>query len=110
MAATTAKQHLAEDRLTKLPSEVLHLIFDYLFCRHQPDRAFFELDGPSMKDRELSECGHTLDFLAATSRILRAEVNDWAIHFMTTHEKITKFKMPKTTFRNSSNMIQLDYL
>lgn len=83
-----------DDHLTKLPSEILHMIFDFLFCQHRPDRAFDHDDSiPIITSR----CTHYLDYLSATSRSLRAELNDWAIHFLTSHSEITNFEMAKST-------------
>ncbi|KAK4494602.1 hypothetical protein PRZ48_013958 [Zasmidium cellare] len=96
-----------EDQLTKLPSEILHMIFDYLFCQHKPDKAFDNLNPTNSDDILTATCNHDLDYVSATSRILRAEVNEWAIHWLTTHESITNFKLPKTTNKSRTfNMLR----
>lgn len=65
------------------------MIFDYLFCQHNPDRVYRD-SVPTITSR----CDHDLDYLSATSRVLRAELNDWAIHFLTSY---ANFQMPKST-------------
>ena len=84
------------DRLTKLPSELLHNIFDFLFVRHRPDRLTYERVGWNGR---LPPCDHELDRLAATCRVLRHEINDWAVHFLVQHQDITRYKPPKQAIK-----------
>lgn len=84
----------SDDNLTTLPSEILHMIFDEIFCQHKPNKAFDHDDSiPIITSR----CTHDLDYLSASSRVLRAEINDWAIHFLTSHSDITNFQMAKSS-------------
>ncbi|KAK4544854.1 hypothetical protein LTR36_003758 [Oleoguttula mirabilis] len=77
------------DRLTSLPPELMHLVCDFLLPSHQPNIAF-TADAP---DHSLT---HALDYLAATCRTLRGEVNSWAQHFLRHHASITHHKDLKT--------------
>lgn len=82
-----------EDRLTALPSELQHIIISYLFPTHDPRNAF-EL-GLLDLGTVLSTF-HPLDCLAATCRTLRANIMDWALHELTQHRNVTKYKELKT--------------
>ena len=82
-----------KNHLAPLPTELLHMIIGYLFPNHEPDKAF-ESDSTDLdKSRPAS---HSLDFLAATCRSLRGEVNSWARVFLIQHRDITKYKSLKT--------------
>lgn len=85
----TTNEHRKRDHLTQLPAELLHVIFSFLLPTHIPDRAVFD----SKKEKP---CSHELDKVAATSKLLRSEVNEWALHFMIAHKTITKFEVPKS--------------
>lgn len=86
-----------KDHLTTLPSELLHIIIGYLFPSHEPelDRQLEEISRPDSK-QDNKQASYSLDFLAATCRTLRAEVNTWARVFLTQHGDITKYKPFKT--------------
>ncbi|CZT24986.1 uncharacterized protein RCC_10715 [Ramularia collo-cygni] len=79
------------DHLTQLPSELLHSIFSYLLPRHSPERSIFD-----PKNEKKNPCSHELDKVAATNKVLRSEVNEWAMHFLLSHKSITKFQAPKS--------------
>lgn len=82
--------------LTGLPPELLHIVFDFLFARHNADKAFLELDRPwlSKSKRHLSGL-HPLDAISATSKGLRAQVNDWALHFLLKYKHMAPMRLPK---------------
>lgn len=85
------------------------MIFDHLFFRHTPDKALYEADHDwrYTDEVDMSTCNQPLDYLSASCKLLRAEINDWAIHFMTTHSDITKFQMPKTAKKDKTfNMLR----
>jgi hypothetical protein len=80
---------LAEkDHLTALPPELLHMIISYLFPTHKPDIAFED----HWDKTHILKFQHPLDFLAATCRTLRAEVNDWAATLLRQHQDITRYQ------------------
>ncbi|KAK3073153.1 hypothetical protein LTR53_005535 [Teratosphaeriaceae sp. CCFEE 6253] len=64
------------DRLTALPPELQHLIFDYLLPSHEPDIAFRDDCRPSKRRR------HVLAKLAATCRSLYGQLNSWAEYWL----------------------------
>ena len=78
----------AMDRLTALPPELLQMIISYLFPTHKPDIAFEE----HRDNTNRLKSQHPLDFLAATCRTLRAEVNDCAETFLRQHQDITRYQ------------------
>ena len=90
---TTSKMaNREQDHLTRLAPELQHMIFGYLLPSHEPDKAF---ETEPSKD-EKKGCTHSLDYLAATCKALRDEVNEWALHFLAQHKDITKYKPFKT--------------
>lgn len=64
---------------------------------HEPDKAFEcdYLKSPVKSDKKPNT--HPLDFLSATCKALRDEVNEWALHFLAQHRAITKYKPYKTS-------------
>ncbi|KAI7282147.1 hypothetical protein KC345_g3705 [Hortaea werneckii] len=76
-----------KDHLTSLPSELIHLICDYLFPEHYPDIAFH----PNHKNYHTAR-PHILENLAATCHTLRSTINTWALHFLRQHSQITKYR------------------
>lgn len=82
-----------KDHLTSLPPELQHIIFDFLFAQHEPDIAFSDYAASLSPHQPAS---HPLDFLAATCKPLRGQMMDWARHFLTRHQDITKHKPLKT--------------
>lgn len=84
MASTTVPT-TGKDHLTSLTPELQHMIFSYLLPTHEPDKAF---DG-TVKDEKKART-HPLDYLAATSKGLRDEVNEWALHLLVQWRDITK--------------------
>lgn len=94
MASIEPARARGRDHLTQLPAELLHLIFSYLLPTHAPDRAAFD-------PKQEKSCSHALDKVAATSKMLRAEVNEWAQHFLLSHKDITKFEPPKSTTKKT---------
>lgn len=80
------------DHLTTLPSELLQAIASYLFATHEPDKALQSIIG----QRTASAQPHDLESLAATCRILRNEVNNWALHFLLEHRRITGYAAPES--------------
>lgn len=89
-----------QDFLSPLPSELIHLICEYLFPTHEPDKAFLPPDHAAGK--KARPCSHALDCLAAANRRLRSEVNEWALHFLLEHQDITHYKQPKQFQRGAS--------
>ncbi|EME78261.1 uncharacterized protein MYCFIDRAFT_80690 [Pseudocercospora fijiensis CIRAD86] len=98
----------ANDRLSALPPELLHHIIGYLWPTHFAEKAFHE----TRQSCRCSHCvrsthgnNHDLDYLAATCKILRAEVNDWARSWLLQHSDITKFNegriWPKATTKRN---------
>lgn len=87
-----------KDHLSSLAPELQHMIFDHLLPSHEPDKAFDDLDRappPTPKTKKQPNT-HPLDYLAATSKALRDEVNEWALHFLAQHKEITKYRHFKT--------------
>ena len=80
------------DYLTALPAELLHEIISYLFLTHEPDKAFFR--GARTEEEWLAvyQCRHSLDRLAASSILLRAQVMDFAKTFLRRHKDITRYE------------------
>lgn len=75
-----------KDHLNALTPELQHMIFSYLLASHEPDKAFNEAETP----RSERPRSHPLDYLAATCKNLRDEVNEWAMHFLARHRNVTK--------------------
>jgi len=80
----------SKDHFTVLPSELLHIIFAYLFPTHDPNLAF-------KQQQVLPNPGHhSLVYTSATCKRLRAEVNQWCLHYLKQHVAITGYKDRKT--------------
>ena len=77
-----------KDHLNSLPPELVHMIISYLFPTHKPDIAFED----HRDNTHLLKSQQPLEFLAATCRTLRAEVNDWAETFLRQHQDITRYQ------------------
>lgn len=90
----TPIDHNERDHLTQLPAELLHAIFSFLLPTHAPDRTVYG-------SKEEKPCSHELDKVAATCKLLRSEVSEWALHFLLSHRSITKFALPKSTAQKS---------
>jgi hypothetical protein len=88
------------DHLTALPAELLHTIFSFLLPTHYPERAAY--DGC----QEQRYC-HPLDYVAATSKHLRSEVNEWALHFLLSYKAITNFERPRSATKKSGGVNHL---
>lgn len=96
------------EHITRLPSELLHIIFNYLFVRHYPNKV---LGGRTEahdvpKAYATARYSHPLDFVAATCRTLRSEANDWGIHFLVQHKDVTRFTSPKRKKDHTFNMLR----
>ncbi|KXT12080.1 hypothetical protein AC579_1859 [Pseudocercospora musae] len=96
------------DRLSALPAELLHHIVAYLWPTHFAEKAFHE----TRQSCPCSHCvpptqgnNHALDYLSATCKTLRSEVNDWARSWLVQHSDITKFNegriWPKATTKRN---------
>lgn len=85
MANTTAPT--SHDGLTRLPPEIIQQIASYLYATHVPNKAYY--------DTNYKPPVSLLD-LAATSKSLNTQVNDWAHHILHQHRSITKYKDFKT--------------
>lgn len=96
----TSAMKSARGYLTQLPPELLHNIFSFLFPTHAPDRAVYD-------NKKEKKCSHELDKVAATCKLLRAEVSEWALHFLISHNNITKFKLPKSAAKKSGTVNHL---
>ncbi|KXS94268.1 hypothetical protein AC578_9652 [Pseudocercospora eumusae] len=87
LASPAASTH-NKDRLSALPTELLHHIIAYLWPTHFAEKAF-----------------HETHYLSATCKTLRSEVNDWARSWLVQHSDITKFKegrvWPKATTKRN---------
>ena len=95
-----------KDYISGLPPEIIHHICSYLFASHEPSKRPSEYDAGLEDDRTAGkerlrpkkgqkDYHHDLDHLAATSTYLRAQVNEWATHFLLQHQDITNYKQPK---------------
>ncbi|EGP86820.1 uncharacterized protein MYCGRDRAFT_93894 [Zymoseptoria tritici IPO323] len=80
-----ASASTGHDHLTALPLELLNSVSSYLWPDHDPDLAFHP-------ERRLLPCCHSLDYLAATSRHMRAAVNAWAQSYLLQHATLTGFQ------------------
>lgn len=94
----------APDRFTKLPSELLHLVFDYVFPTHEPDKAFYV--GACFSPRKPECIPHPLEYLAVTCKTLQAEVHNWAKHWLKAHSAITHYKDFKTKAQEKRNYLR----
>ena len=99
-AIITARTIKPVDRLTTLPPELQHLMFDYLLVNHIPDAALYLPDSARHRKRL-----HDLDKLAATCRVLRTQLNLWADHWLISHASITKYKRFKTHKRQQTRKL-----
>lgn len=107
--ASTSNREKGSERITKLPSELLHIIFNCLFVRHYPNKVLGGRTEAHDTPRGYAntEHAHPLDFVAATCRTLRSETNDWAIHFLVQHKDITRFTaLPRKKKDHTFNMLR----
>lgn len=81
-----------KDYLSALPPELLHEVISYLFPTHKPDLAwnFYDPNDPDGAKRYWGS-HHTLDYLAATCKPLRASVMEWAETFLRQHRDMTGY-------------------
>ncbi|KXL43569.1 hypothetical protein M433DRAFT_3557 [Acidomyces richmondensis BFW] len=94
----------APDHFTKLPSELLHLVFDYVFPTHEPDKAFYT--SARFSERKSGRVPHPLECLAVTCKRMQAEVHSWAKHWLKAHSDITHYKDYKTKAQEKRNYLR----
>ncbi|KAK3678078.1 hypothetical protein LTR78_002173 [Recurvomyces mirabilis] len=90
-----------KDHLTALPSELLHLVFDYVFPTHIEDIAFLQEDVLV----RLKKTPHDLEKLAMTCHSLRDELDAWARHWVISHAEIARYKPLKNQKKESSRLM-----
>lgn len=88
MASTIVREQ--KDYLTTLAPELQHMIFDYLLPSHEPDKAFEDAETTTTEKKGKKPNVHPLDYLAATSKGMRDEVNEWALRSLAKWREITK--------------------